>query len=68
MYQKERFMITGITMIIYILLSNPAVYSALDSSFKNINDNEWFLTFIHSIVFSFVFYLSTYIYTELGIC
>ena len=68
MYQKERFMITGITMIIYILLSNPAVYSALDSTFKNINDNEWFLTFVHSIVFSFAFYLSTYIYTEIGIC
>jgi len=68
MYQRERFIMTGITMIIYLLLSNPEVYSLLDSVFKNVNDNEWFLTFIHSVLFSIVFYLSTYIFTEMGIC
>ena len=55
-------------MIIYILLSNPEVYEVLDSAFESVNDNEWFLTFIHSILFGFVFYLSTYVFTEAGIC
>jgi len=68
MYLNERLIITGITMVIYILLSNPAVYDALDSTFKNVSNNELFLTFIHSILFSFVFFLSTFIYTEIGIC
>tara|TARA_A100001015_G_C15014808_1_gene724948 strand:+ start:603 stop:809 length:207 start_codon:yes stop_codon:yes gene_type:complete len=68
MYQRERILMTIITMIIYILLSNPEVYEALDSAFESVNDNEWFLTFIHSILFGFVFYLSTYLFTEVGIC
>lgn len=68
MYQGERLIITGITMVIYILLSNPEVYAILDSTFQNVNDNEWFLTFVHSMLFGFIFYLSTYIYTEAGIC
>lgn len=68
MYQRERILMTIITMIIYILLSNPEVYEVLDSAFESVNDNEWFLTFIHSILFGFVFYLSTYVFTEAGIC
>ena len=55
-------------LVIDHYLSNPEIYYALNTTFQNINDNEWFLTFVHAVVFSFVFYLSTFIYTELGIC